>query len=114
MDVFHARLGEGLFLIYFIVMAVVFFLGRRGRTAPSWLVGLAHGLLALQVALGVILLLEDPDRITWVHPLLGLAAMLSLGLAPVFRRRFGPRDGLIATLGVVGVLALAAMLVANG
>lgn len=111
---FHARLGEGLFLIYFIIMGIIFFLGRRGSTALSWLVGIAHGLLAIQVALGVILLLEDPDRVNWVHPLLGIAAMLALGLTPVFRKRFGQGDGLVATLGIVGVLALAAMLVAMG
>lgn len=114
METLHARLGEGLFLIYFIVLAVVFFLGRRGGTAPSWLVGIAHGLLALQVALGVVIFLEDPGRITWVHPLLGISAMLALGLAPVFRQRLGPLMGRVATLSVVAVLALAAMLVAMG
>jgi len=109
---FHARLGEGLFLIYFIVIGVVFFLGRGNRTVPSWLVGIAHGLLALQVALGVILLLEG-NEIVWYHPVLGIAAILALGLTSVFKRRLGATQGMMATLTVVAVLALAAMLAAT-
>lgn len=111
---FHRGLGEGLFLIYFIVMGVVFFLARSNRTVPSWLVGLSHGLLAVQVAVGIILLMEDPDRVVWYHPVLGLAAMLALGLTPVLKRRLGATTGLIALLGIVGILALLARLAATG
>lgn len=107
----HRGIGEGLFLVYVIVMAVVFILGRRGRTAPPALIGIAHGLLAIQVAIGVILLAEEPDRVVWYHPVLGLAAILALGLTPVFRKRLGATRGLITGLGVVALLTLAAMLV---
>ena len=107
----HARLGEGLFLIYFIVIGVIFFMSRSNRAAPSWLIGLSHGLLALQVALGLILLMEEPDRVVWYHPAIGLAAILALGLTPVFKRRLGDAQGTLATMGIVAVLALLAMLV---
>jgi energy-converting hydrogenase Eha subunit A len=110
---FHARLGEGLFLIYLIVLGIVWFMGRRGRDVPSWLIGLSHGILGLQVAIGAILFLEEPDRIVWYHPLIGILAMLALGLTPVFRQRFGRVNGAVATLGVVAALALLAMITAT-
>jgi energy-converting hydrogenase Eha subunit A len=107
---FHARLGEGLFLIYFIIIGVIFFMARSNRTVPGWLTGLSHGLLGLQVALGLILLMEEPDRVVWYHPAIGLAAILALGLTPVFRKRLGHTQGTLAGMAVVAVLALIAML----
>jgi energy-converting hydrogenase Eha subunit A len=106
----HRGLGEGLFLIYFIVIGIVWFMSRSNREVPGWLMGISHGLLALQVAVGVILLMEDPDRVVWYHPAIGLAAILALGLTPVFKKRLGATQGTLATLAVVGILALLAML----
>ncbi len=105
----HRGIGEGLFLIYIIVMAIVFFMGRGNRVAPSWLSAISHGLLALQVALGVILLAEG-HGVVWYHPVLGIAAMLALGLTPVLRQRLGRMNGTLATLGLIAVLTLAARL----
>src|SRR5438105_14634142 len=51
----HQGLGEILFAIYLVVLVVVLIMGRQGRTAPSWLIGIAHTLLTLQIVLGVIL-----------------------------------------------------------
>jgi hypothetical protein len=116
---FHGRLGEGLFVIFLVVMGIVWFLGRSGREVPGVLTGIAHGLLALQVALGLILLIEEPDRIgsdgavPWYHPLLGIAAMLAIGLTPALKRRLGDRTGLVVTLGLIALLAFAAWLAAN-
>lgn len=107
----HRGIGEGLFVIYVIVMAIVFIMGRRGRSAPSWIVGIAHGLLAIQVAIGLILFAEDPGRVVWYHPVLGLAAILALGLTPVLRKRMGASRGLVTGLGIVALLSLATMLV---
>jgi hypothetical protein len=115
---FHGRLGEGLFVIFLIVMGLVWYLGRNGRTVPGALPGIAHGLLALQVALGLLLVMDEPDRIgsdgvvPWYHPLLGVAAMLAIGLTPVLKRRLGDRVGLVTTLGIIALLALAAFLAA--
>lgn len=105
----HRGIGEGLFLIYLIVMAVIFFMGRSGREAPSWLSAISHGLLALQVALGVILLAEGRS-VVWYHPVLGIAAMLSIGLTPFLRRRLGRTTGTLAILGIIAILTLAARL----
>jgi hypothetical protein len=115
---FHGRLGEGLFVIFLIVMGIAWYLGRSGRTVPGALPGIAHGLLGLQVALGLLLVMEDPDRIgsdgavPWYHPVLGISAMLAIGLTPVLKRRLGDRMGLVVTLGTIALLALAAWLAA--
>ncbi|GEM_PF-955981 len=112
MESIHRYLGESLFIIYIIVIIAILFIGRRDRPIPAALTGVAHGLLGIQVILGIILISEDADRITIIHPILGLLAILSLGLIPVFRKRLGSRVGTIATLSVVSVLSLAAMVVA--
>jgi hypothetical protein len=88
-------------------MAIVFFMGRGGKEAPGWMTGIAHGLLGLQVALGLILL-ADGRSVVWYHPVLGIAAMLALGLTPVLRERLGRTNGAIAVFAVVAVLTFAA------
>lgn len=107
---FHRGLGEILFVIYAIVIAVVLLLDRRGKAAPSWLIGGAHGLLALQVAVGVILITDDSYDAPWYHPVLGILALLSLGLASYFRKRLAGVYATVAPLAVAGVLALITML----
>lgn len=109
MENFHRFLGEGLFVIYLFVLVVVLFVGRRDRPVPVALLAVAHALLALQVVLGIILISEDSGRVTIIHPILGLLAIISLGLSPLLRRRLGARSGMLATLGIVTVLILAAM-----
>jgi heme A synthase len=114
MENFHRYLGEGLFVIYVVVMIVVLVMGRRGTTVPPWLTGAAHGLLAIQVAIGAILLMSGGlGGVHWTHPVIGLLAILALGLAPVFKSRL--RNGLdkAAVFGVVAVLALTAQLIAQ-
>ena len=112
MESIHRYLGESLFIIYIFVIIAMLFIGRRDRPVPPALTGIAHGLLGIQVILGIILISEDSDRITIIHPILGLLAIMSLGLTPVLRKRLGKRVGTIATLSVVAVLSLAAMTVA--
>ncbi len=106
----HRGIGEGLFLIYLIVMGVIYFMGRSDRDVPSWLTAISHGILALQVAVGVILLAEGRS-VVWYHPVLGIAAMLALGLTPILRQRLGRTTGTVATLGIIAILTLAARLV---
>lgn len=107
MENFHRYLGEGLFIIYLIVMIVALVLGRRNATVPPWLTGAAHALLAVQVAVGLILLADGGLRgEPWYHPVLGIITLLSLGLMPVFRTRFGPTRAPVFLFGLVAVLAL--------
>lgn len=114
MQDFHRYLGEGLFIIYVVVMIIVLVMGRRGKTIPPWLTGAAHALLAVQVAVGVIILMSDGlSGVHWTHPVVGLLAILALGMAPVFKSSFRPPLDKAAVFAVVGVLALAAMLIAQ-
>jgi hypothetical protein len=108
----HQGLGEVLFAIYLIVLVVVYLMGRNGKEAPSWLVGLSHGLLALQVAMGVILISQEKYRsaVPWYHPVLGIVALLAIGLATPLRKRLGKTNGLVALLAILSVLTLATML----
>lgn len=114
MESFHRYLGEGLFVIYVVVMIVVLVLGRRGRDVPPWLTGAAHSLLAVQVAVGVILLMSGGLRgVHWTHPVIGLVAIAALGLAPVFKKRLRPGMDKAAVFGLVAILALTAQLIAQ-
>jgi len=106
----HRGIGEGLFLIYLIIMGVVYFMGRSGRDVPTWLSAVSHGILALQVAVGFILLAEG-HSVVWYHPVLGIVAMLAIGLTPMMRQRFGRTNGTVAVLGIIAVLTLAARMV---
>lgn len=106
----HRYIGEGLFLVYVIVIAVVLLMSRRGGSAPGWLMGIAHGLLAIQVAIGMILLADDSYSAPWYHWILGLSAIVALGLTPVFKQRLAGIYGVIAPLAVVAVLTLLARL----
>lgn len=107
----HRGIGEGLFLIYAVVIAVVLILGRKGKSAPGWLVGIAHGLLAIQVAVGFILIMDDTYSAPWYHWVLGLSAIVALALTPVFKQRLAGIYGVVGPLAVVLVLTLAARLV---
>jgi hypothetical protein len=110
----HKGIGEGLFVVYLLVMLVIFLLGRSGKPVPSWLVGVSHGLLTIQVALGVILLAEGHgDAAPWYHPVLGIAAFLAIGLAAPLRKRLGATNGLLALLAILVVLTAAARVAAS-
>jgi heme A synthase len=113
MENFHRYLGESLFIIYVIVMIVIFVMGRRDKAVPPWLTGAAHGLLGIQIAVGAILLISGGLRgVSWLHPVVGIAAMLALGLMPVFKARLRPGYGEVAGFGLVAILALAAQMIA--
>jgi hypothetical protein len=69
--------------------------------------------LALQVALGVILLAEGHgDAVPWYHPVLGIVALLALGLAAPLRKRLGAINGLVALFAIIALLTLFARVAA--
>jgi uncharacterized membrane protein SirB2 len=91
---------------------------RRGRDVPAWLAGLSHGLLAIQVALGLILLLSGGLRgVHWLHPVVGIAAFLAVGFVPAMMKRSRPRTSqatrFAVTAGVLAILTLTAQLIAT-
>jgi heme A synthase len=114
MDSIHRFIGEGLFVVYIVVMLVAIIMARRETRPPVWLTAIAHGLLAIQVLLGLAILLTDGlQGVPWYHPVLGLAAVAALGLSPVLRGRFPRGADLAAVFGIVAVLTLAAQLAAR-
>jgi heme A synthase len=107
MDGIHRGLGEGMFVIYLLAMIVAFIYSRRTEGPPSWLFGIAHGLLTLQVVLGLFLWLTDGlSGVPWYHPVLGLLTLAALGLTPVFRTRFLPGLDTVVLFALVAVLAI--------
>lgn len=115
---FHRFLGEGLFVIYLIVTIVAFVIGRRQGAVPPWLAGIAHGLLTIQVALGIILILSDGlNGVHWLHPVVGITAFLAVGFVPALMKRFRPSADktaqFVVTAGVLTVLTLIAQLIAT-
>lgn len=114
MEDIHRYLGEGLFLVYLIVVIVAVIMGRRGRRPPAAVIGVAHALLAVQVVLGIWMWLTDGLGIVpWYHPILGLAAILVIGLTPLFRATLRPGMDAAVLFALVAVLVLAAQLVAQ-
>lgn len=114
MDSIHRYIGEGLFVVYIVAMVVAIIMSRRGQRPPVWLTAIAHGLLGLQILLGLLILLTDGlQGVPWYHPVLGLAAAAALGLTPLLRERFQRGADLAAIFGIVAVLTLAAQLAAR-
>jgi heme A synthase len=103
----HRGIGEGLFVIYLLAMTVAFIYSRRESKPPAWLYGSAHGLLTLQVVLGLIIITFDGlGGVPWYHPVLGLITLAALGLAPVFQTRFLPGVDTAVLFALIAVLAL--------
>jgi heme A synthase len=114
MENIHRFIGEGLFVLYFLVMIVAFIMARRNQATPSWLIGIAHGVLALQVALGVILLASGGlSGVPWYHPVLGIITLLALGISRPLHARLQPGYDVAAMMGIVGILALITQMAAR-
>ncbi|MEZ4523605.1 MAG: hypothetical protein R3A46_18460 [Thermomicrobiales bacterium] len=110
----HRGIGEGLFVIYLLAMVVAIIYSRRSEVVPTWLTGVAHGLLGLQVVLGLLLLAIDGlAGVPWYHPVLGLITLASLGLLPLFQSRFLPGVDRAVLFGLIAVLALATQFAAR-
>lgn len=110
----HRGLGEGLFVIYVLAMVVAIVYSRRGTPIPGWLIGTAHGLLGLQVVLGLLLLaVNGLAGVPWYHPVLGLITLAALGLAPLFQDRFLPGIDTAVLFALIAVLAIATQFAAR-
>lgn len=100
----HNYLGESLVIVYLAVAILAIVLANRGGL-PAWVTGIAHGLLTIQVLLGVILLIRNPDAAPWHHIVFGLLTIPALGLMFPLRKRLGSVRGV-----AVGAIAIAALL----
>jgi heme A synthase len=114
LSLLHRVIGEGLFVIYLLAMTVAVIYSRRESQPPPWLYGVAHGLLTLQVLLGLLLITVDGlAGVPWYHPVLGLLTLAALALAPVFQTRFLPGIDSAVLFALVAVLALATQFAAR-
>ena len=105
----HRGTGEGLFVVYLLAMVIAVIYSRREMKPPAWLFAIAHGLLGLQILMGIILIAFDGlAGVPWYHPVLGLITLAALGLAPAFQSRFLPGIDSAVLFAVIAILALAA------
>jgi hypothetical protein len=107
----HGNLGEFLVVIYIGVAIFAAILANRGGL-PSWVTGIAHGLLTVQVLFGVILLIRNPTAAPWHHILFGLLTIPALGLMFPLRKRLGPTRGTV--FGAIAIAVLIALAVITG
>jgi hypothetical protein len=105
----HGSLGEFLVLIYIGIAILAAVLANRGGL-PAWVTGIAHGLLTIQVVLGLILLFRNPTAAPWHHILFGLLTIPALGLMFPLKKRLGATRGTVIGAIIVAVVITAAVL----
>ena len=110
----HKYLGEGILAVYFVLIVAGLVMERRGKALPAAAAGVAHALLAAQVALGLILIssLDSDDSFNWLHPVFGVLAFGSLMMMSPLREKVGKNRGMIYSMGLAFVFVLAAYLLA--
>jgi hypothetical protein len=99
----HGSLGEFLVLAYIAVAILAAILANRGGL-PAWVSGIAHGLLSIQVILGIVLLIRNPSAAPWHHIVFGLLTIPALGLMFPLKKRLGATRGTVIGAIVVAVL----------
>jgi hypothetical protein len=107
----HGSLGEFLVLVYIGIAIFAAVLANRGGL-PSWVTGIAHGLLSIQVLLGIILLIRNPSAAPWHHILFGLLTIPALGLMFPLKKRLGATRGVV--IGAIVVAVVTALAVITG
>lgn len=107
----HIWNGLAVIVLSLVLAALGWLRARQGQAPPSWaraLQGVAHLLLTVQVLIGVGMLARGAG-ITWVHPVLGILALLSLLLPLVVPQLKANRALAAATVPtIVTVLSLLA------
>lgn len=105
----HGSLGEFLVIIYLAVAIFAAVLANRGGL-PAWVTGIAHGLLSIQVILGIVLLIRNPSAAPWHHIVFGLLTIPALGLMFPLKKRLGATRGTVVGAVVVALVITAAVL----
>jgi hypothetical protein len=104
----HGSLGEVLVLIYIAIAILAAVMANRGGL-PSWVTGIGHGLLTVQVLIGILLLIRNPSAVPWHHIVFGLLTIPALGLMFPLKKRLGATRGIVIGAIIIAVLITAAV-----
>lgn len=108
----HGTLGEVLVALYLVIAVLSFVVARRDGL-PAWVTGTAHGLLAVQIIMGVILLVQHPHAMPVSHVIVALLTLPAIGLMAPLRRRMGRARAVGTSAAVVAILAAIAVAIAK-
>jgi hypothetical protein len=114
-SILHRWIGTALILLSLALAALAWSRVRRGTPPPPLLralQGVGHLLLTVQVLLGVGMLARGV-RIAWIHPILGILALLSL-LLPIALPQLKQNRALAAAVVPTAVTILATLAYAIG
>jgi hypothetical protein len=107
----HGTLGEALVVVYILIAIVAAIMANRGGL-PAWVTGIGHGLLTVQVLIGIFLFIRNPAAVPWHHIVFGLLTIPALGLMFPLRKRLGATKGVI--IGAIIIAALTTVAVFTG
>ncbi len=108
----HGGLGELLVVLYLAIAILSFVLAKR-KGLPSWVTGTAHGLLAIQIIMGIVLFVQHPHIMPVSHVIAALLTIPVLGLMAPLRRRLGRPQAVGVTASIITVLAAIAVVIAK-
>lgn len=108
----HGTLGEVLVALY-LAIAILSFVVARRNGLPAWVTGTAHGLLAIQIIMGIILFVQHPHAMPVSHVVVALLTLPAIGLMAPLRRRIGRAKAVGISSAVVAILAAIALVIAK-
>ncbi|ACZ37758.1 hypothetical protein [Sphaerobacter thermophilus] len=107
----HGGLGELLVIVYLGIAIASWILARR-QGLPPWLTGTAHALLGVQIIMGIILFVRNPNLVPWTHVLFGLLTIPAIMLVVPLRQRIGRNPAIAVSSAAAGLCALVAVIIA--
>lgn len=107
----HGGLGELIAVVYMGLAIAAWILLRR-QGLPPWLTGTAHALLGVQILLGIVLFVRNPNLVPWTHVLFGLLTIPALATVVPLRKRFSRNAAVAISSALTGVSALVAVMIA--
>lgn len=107
----HKGLGELVVIVFLgLALASIFMSGRKGL--PSWLAGVGHALLGVQILMGIYLIIKYPHAVSWLHPLFALLAVVCVVAVVPLRKRFSRNAAMAMSSAGAGICAVIALAIA--
>lgn len=108
----HGGLGELLVVLYLVIAILSFVLAKRNGL-PAWVTGTAHALLAVQIIMGIVLYIRNPDIMPISHVIAALLTIPAVGLMAPLRKRIGRPRAVGVSAFIVATLAAIAVVIAE-